>query len=122
LLEGEGPAPGRAGGLMADWGHAERDGVTASAARVQQRSRLSDRQRGSQYTSTRNRVPQFAIFHSNVCLAQPFESNYRWAAGRPSRGADVTTTADRATITAQDRPHGRPEPVHVLDGAATPEA
>src|SRR5690606_5017077 len=36
LLEGEGPAPGRAGGLMADWGHAERDGVTASAARVQQ--------------------------------------------------------------------------------------
>jgi hypothetical protein len=59
-------------------------------------------------------------FHSNVRLAQPFESNYRCPAGRPSRGADVTTTADNATITAQDRSQGRLEPVYVVNEAANP--
>ncbi len=39
----------------------------------------------------------------------------------PSRGADVTTTADSATITAQDRPQGRPEPVHAMSDATNPE-
>src|SRR5205823_3325999 len=48
------------------------------------------------------------LFHSNVCLAQPFESNYRWLTRENiSRGADVTTTADSATITAQSHSQSR---------------
>jgi repressor LexA len=39
-----------------------------------------------------------------VCLAQPFETNYRCPTReKRSRGADVTTTADSATITSQNR-------------------
>src|SRR5262249_6224800 len=41
--------------------------------------------------------------------------------GRPSRGADVTTTADSATITAQDRSQRRLEPVHAMNEATNPE-
>lgn len=33
----------------------------------------------------------------------------------------MTTTADSATITAQERPQGRPEPVHAMSDAANPE-
>src|SRR5215218_5922486 len=73
------------------------------------------------YTQTHDHDRQTAVFHSNVCLAQPFESNYRCPAGRPSRGADVTTTADSATITAQDRSQGRLEPVHAMNEAANHE-
>ncbi|GAA2501147.1 hypothetical protein GCM10010406_42080 [Streptomyces thermolineatus] len=40
-----------------------------------------------------------------MCLAQPFESNYRWLTRENiSRGAAVTT-AESATMTAQDRSH-----------------
>jgi repressor LexA len=56
-------------------------------------------------------------------LAQPFESNYRCASqGDHSRGADVTTTADSATITAQDRSQGRFEPVHAMTAKSANEA
>jgi len=34
----------------------------------------------------------------------------------------VTTTADSATITAQDRSQGRLEPVHAMNEAMNPEA
>ncbi len=66
---------------------------------------------------THDRVRCFAVFHSNVGLARSFESNYRCGAGRPSRGADMATTADSAAITAQVCPLGRLEPVHAMNEA-----
>ncbi len=33
----------------------------------------------------------------------------------------MTTTADSATITAQDRPQGRPEPMQAMSDATSPE-
>src|SRR5690606_6985024 len=92
LPERAGPLPAPGGGRWQTGGRSAE--AVASAVGVQQSARLSGRERGDQYTSPRGCVQQFAIFHSNVCLAQPFESIYRCAAGRPSRGADVTTTAD----------------------------
>jgi hypothetical protein len=73
------------------------------------------------YTQTHDQVRLSTLFHSNVCLAQPFESYYRCPAGRQPRGADVTTTADSATITAQDRSQGRLEPVHAMNETTNPE-
>ncbi len=63
-------------------------------------------------------------FHSNVCLAQPFETNYRCPTRENrSRGADVTTTADSATITSQNRPTQSLDRVQSLnDGPVSPEA
>ena len=55
-----------------------------------------------------------------MCLAQPFESNYRYEARENiSRGAaDVTTTADSATIAAQERAQSLVDPTQTVSDQA----
>lgn len=69
-----------------------------------------------QYHLHLDRVSGSMQIHSNVCLAQPFESNYRCPTRENiSRGAAVTTTADSAALTAHDRPQDRVRPMEAMN-------